>query len=201
MNKRLRRWLKTLTGVVLVLLMLWGARSIERAGPSEAAMFGPFLDTGAVGDTVSARLYSMKVLGVRGAGRILVDSYSGKYADTAGVFVLVKTRVIAKQESTYVKWIILRDGAGRSYEPTERTHQPMSVSVFDPGVPIEGEWVFEVPKSAATSLTILLSDSLSGDDDLMATIGAVSLSIADTDVAGWLASDDPASPEQALVVA
>lgn len=201
MNRVLGRWLRTLTGVGLVLLMLWGARSIERADPSEATMFGPFVDAGAVGDTVSARLYSMKVLGVRGTPQILIDSYSGTYADTDGVFVLVKTRVVVETESTYLRSVVLRDAAGRSYEPTERVQQAMKVQVFEPGVPVEGEWIFEVPRSAATSLTIRFSDRQSFDDELVAAIGAVSLGITQAQLAGWLAIKDPITPEPAKVIA
>jgi hypothetical protein len=76
----------------------------------------------------------------------------------------------------------LRDKAGRTFLATDRLAQPLldGARTFQPGIGMQGDVVFEVPKDALTGLTILFAarpDQLGMD--AVASVDLPPLAIAD----------------------
>jgi hypothetical protein len=148
----------------------------------------PFVQAGQAGETVSARVFDAKVVSVRGAGKVRL---SGAAIDTGGVWILVRTQITATDEETTVGYAALRDARDRVYLASTRIEQEMTGGrSFQPGIPVEGEFVFEVPRDAATNLTLLLArQSLDHRMDAMAEI---ELSTYDSPtIDNWAAAAEP----------
>jgi hypothetical protein len=95
--------------------------------------------------------------------------------------VIVRVRLSAKKEPISVGYAAVRDRAGRTYLASDRVRQPLvdGSRAFQPGIPIEGEVVFEVPKDALDGLVALFAahpDRLALD--AMAEVELPSLNVA-----------------------
>lgn len=157
----------------------------------------PFVRAGQAGDTVSARVFDAKVVGVRGAGKVRLR---GAAIDTGGVWILVRTRITATDEETTVGYAALRDARDRVFLASSRIEQEMTGGrTFQPGIPVEGEFVFEVPRDAATNLTLLLAKA--SIDRRMDAMAEIELSTYDSPtIDQWAASAEPITLEEPKVV-
>lgn len=141
---------------------------VKNASPGTDRRERPFTRTGTVGEAVDARMFDVTVVGVRGAAKI---SRSGKVRDTGGVWVLVKVRVVARDEPTIVAYAAVRDGKGRTYKATERLNQPLTGGRnLQPGLPVLGEIAFEVPKDVDDLVILVGPTSIDHRMDAMAEI-------------------------------
>jgi hypothetical protein len=140
----------------LVLAALAIGGPIIAAAPSPDTQNRPFVRSGKVGERVDARVFDATVVSVRGAAQL---ARSGTAAhDTAGIWVLVTVRLVAHTEPVSVGYAAVRDERGRIYWATNRIDQPLiGGRVLQPGVPVQGELAFEVPKPVATQLTVRLA--------------------------------------------
>lgn len=157
----------------------------------------PFVRAGQAGETVSARAFDAKVVGVRGAGKVRLR---GAAIDTGGVWVLVRTRITATGEETTVGYAALRDARDRVFLASTRIEQKMAGGrTFQPGIPVEGEFVFEVPRDAATNLTLLLAKP--SIDRRMDAMAEIELSAYDSPtIDKWAATAEPITIEEPEVV-
>jgi hypothetical protein len=155
----------------------------------------PFSRTGAIGEQIDARTFDATVLGVRGGSKV---SRSGKTFETGGVWIAVRVRLVAGGKAMFLGQAGIDDGRGHIYRQSDRVNQPLiGGRALQPDIPVEGEIFFEVPKNAATGLTILLSSS--PFDERMDARAEVPLDIDQAKVDGWLKATEPIEVENAKV--
>ena len=176
-------------GVLIVAALSVGG--LIRSGvPDTDTSERPFTRTGAVGRKVDAQTFDATVLAVRGATKIHRVAGLTKRGDreTDGVWVLVKVRLLAHREAVQVGWAGLKDGKDRVFFCTDRIDQPLICAgrMLQPGIPVTGEVAFEVPKDAATDLTIQINER--PIDHRMTTVIEVPLPISRGMLDGWLAN-------------
>ncbi|MBF9127597.1 DUF4352 domain-containing protein [Plantactinospora sp. S1510] len=141
---------------VLVLAALAVGGPLAALRPTSDVRERPFVQQGGFGELASVRTFEATVVSVRGAAKV---SQRGRVYDTAGVWVLVRVRLSATDEATTVNYAALRDERERSHQQTARLEQPLTSSsrTLQPGIPVEGEIVFEVPRDTATRLWLRLA--------------------------------------------
>lgn len=141
-------------GLVLATLVI-GA-GLNWAGPSAARVLRPFTTSGEQGEKLQLRTFTVTVQNSRAAATV----QSGDTAvQTQGAWVILRVRVTANTEPTPIGYAALRDHAGRTYLATSRLAQPLlnGKRTFQPGISLEGEVVFEVPKDALDGLTAIFA--------------------------------------------
>ncbi|MDQ7905357.1 hypothetical protein RB614_12560 [Phytohabitans sp. ZYX-F-186] len=116
----------------------------------------PYIAVGEVGESVSARSFEAQLVSVRGARLLGVSS---KGYETGGVWILVRVRVTAFTEKTTVGYAALIDDRDREFLVSNRFTQLFADGArsFQPGIPVEGEIAFEVPRDVATSMRLRLA--------------------------------------------
>jgi hypothetical protein len=193
------------SGVLIIATVAAGRAVITFTSDIDAHM-RPFVRTGAMGETVDARTFSVRVMSLRGAARVerrnqYYDTSRGEETgqDSGGVWVLVRVRVVAHDETTTIGFAAVRDARGRTYLPTERISQPLiGGRPLQPGIAVEGELVFEVPRDAAVGLAVRVGEPYL--DERMSALAEVPLPITRTNVEAWLAEETPAVVGEAVVV-
>jgi hypothetical protein len=179
-------------GTLLVAaLAIGGAVAAWRpiSGASAEARERPFVRTGSVGEKVSTRVFDVTVLNVRGAAML---TNSGLPHDTAGVWIVLRVRLTARDEATTIGYAALRDEHDREYRATTRFTQTLvgSSRKLQPGVPVEGDIAFEVPRDAATNVAVQLAEN--HIDKRMDGMAEVSLPAVDrATVDRWAAEPTP----------
>jgi hypothetical protein len=141
-------------GLVAATVLL-GA-GIRWIGPDPAGAQRPFTSAGRQGESLDARQFTVTVQ----AARAVATVQSGKSAlTTQGAWVIARVRVTAKTQPTGIGYVALRDSEGHTYLASDRLAQPLldGKRTFQPGIPMEGEVVFEVPKTALPGLTALFA--------------------------------------------
>jgi hypothetical protein len=159
----------------------------------------PYIAAGQVGEPVSARTFEAELVSVRGAGLL---GEGGKRYETGGVWLLVRVKITATTEETPVGYAALIDDRDREFLLSSRVEQPLAGGArsFQPGIAVEGEIAFEVPRDVATSMRLrLASQSLDHRMDGMAEIALPKADTAKVD--GWAAQKDVVVLEQPKVVA
>ncbi|MBV1848997.1 DUF4352 domain-containing protein [Catellatospora tritici] len=114
----------------------------------------PFEVRGEFAQPVSGRQFTATGVRVRCAAKLKLGE---AILDTQGVWVIAKIRAVAIGRTSYIGWAALRDGQGRTYLTSDRLQQFTLNHPLQPGIPVEGEIVFEVPADAAGDLTLLLA--------------------------------------------
>jgi hypothetical protein len=141
----------------------------------------PFVSSGTIGKRVDARAFDVTVLGVRGTMKL---ARSGVWHDTGGVWVLVRVRLVARDEPASVGYAAVRDSQDRTYLATNRITQPLQGRSLQPRVPVEGELAFEVPAKVAPTLSVRLAGPPL--DQRMDAMAEVPLKITKSMVDQWL---------------
>jgi Domain of unknown function (DUF4352) len=191
-RRRLPRWLGRIGTGVAVLLTLIGGQAILRTEPDHEETVAPFYIKGDPGQPVTAGGLRVTLLGTRGATK--AGPEDGAYTDTAGIWVIVNMRVEATEETTTPRYVALADAENRTYTATGRFKQPLSYGILDlqPGIPIEGEVAFEVPRDVATSLTLRVSQTDVEFKSDLAALTDIRVPVSDADVSRWLRDPEPA---------
>jgi hypothetical protein len=182
------RLLRRAGSVLLVLAVLGAGHALITSTPDTERSQRPFIRSAAIGTAVDARAFTATVIGLRGAASI---KQSGATHDTQGVWVIVRIMLVARTKPVSISYAALRDGSGRTYLATDRINQPLVEGgrILQPGVAVDGEVAFEIPRNSAGELSVRLTDSaLEHRLDAMAE---VTLPIADVSV--WLADPTPAT--------
>lgn len=185
------------TAALLVVVLAVGDLVTDsRFTPDQAHR--PFTHQGVAGDPVSAGPLEVTVRRVRAAAEI--TDRPGWRHDTDGVWILVLVRAEARTEPSIIGHAEVRDSTGRSWSPTGRVRQPLvGRHRLQPGVPVEAEIVFEVPRDAATDLVLRVAEPKF--DRRLAAEAEVPLPVDDALVAEGLRVTEPVEVAQVRVVA
>jgi hypothetical protein len=180
----------------LVVAALATGVAITSQAPDTDARQRPFVRAGVMGESVDGRTFQASVVAVRGARRI---ARSGKTRDTGGDWVIVRARAVARDKPTSIDYASVRDARGRTFLATTRINQPLVAGGYfmQPGIPVEGDIVFEVPHASAARLTLRLADS---SDVRMDAAIEISIASDGPTVDRWLAEPSALPVEDARVV-
>jgi hypothetical protein len=151
------RWRRRLGTTALVLLAIGVGGVAHAYEPDPVEQQGPFIRSGHKGDRVDARTFDAQLLGVRGAA--IVNS-RGIQHDTSGVWIIVKVRLTSHGEPVQLGQVSIRDGDGRLFRASARIDNNPPLRQLQPGIPVDCEIVFEVPKNVPLPLAARLSTSL-----------------------------------------
>ncbi len=163
------------TGLVLATLAIGGG--LRWLGPDPERVQRPFVTSGEQGETVSLRKFAITVQTAKAVSTV---QSGGSAHDSQGVWVVLRVRVVASNEPGTVSYVALRDQSGRTFLATDRLGQPLldGKRTFQPGIPLEGEVVFEVPKDALGGLTALFApDPAHLSMEAMASVDLPALSV------------------------
>ncbi|MFC0526897.1 hypothetical protein [Phytohabitans kaempferiae] len=158
----------------------------------------PYIAAGQINEPVSARTFEARLVGVRGAKLLNVRS---KRYETGGVWIVVRVRVTATTEDTVIGYSALIDDKEREFLVSNRFTQLFAGGsrTFQPGIPVEGDIAFEVPRDVATSLRLRLATPIV--DQRMEGMAEIKLPSVDTaTVDAWATQEEPAAMESPKVV-
>lgn len=186
---RLGRFASRVGAILLILATLAAGHEIIEGRPDEAAISGYFLRQGAVGDRVSALDFSATALAVRG-GQAIVTDLGNEELHTNGVWVLVKVRLEAHEERQSVSFAAIYDRRGRTFDATNRYLQPLTSYRFQPGMPVEGELVFELPRDAVPGARLRLFNG-SVASFKHQTLIEIDLGLTETSLDAWVDNREP----------
>jgi hypothetical protein len=175
----LRRFLSRTGSVLLVIAALGIGDLILRFTPDVDERERPFLIAGEQGQAVDAREFTATLLKARTAGVIKAGTF---IHPTQGVWVLLRMRFVAGKEPVQINYAAVVDQLGRSFYASDRLKQPLvdGSRVLQPGIGVEGEIAFEVPRDAG-GLTAQFSNA--GNNRIMQAVTDITLPI---DEAVWL---------------
>ena len=183
-----RGWRRRLgtAALVVVAVAVGGVANAYMPGP--AIQQRPFIRTGHAGDRVDARTIDVQLLGVRGGA--IVRS-GGATHDTSGVWVVVKVRVTAHIEPVQLGQVMLRDGQGRLFRASGRLGDNPPLRQLQPGMPVDCEIGFEIPKDAPLPVAARLTTALI--DIRMDGMAQVELDLKKGQLQQWAADQTPLS--------
>ena len=185
--------LRLVIGVAAVLVTLLVGQALLRTAPSADDDSATFLVGGRSFRPVVVGGLAVTVLGIRGAS--LVRRPDGQILDTGGVWVIVDVELTATQQTTAVRYLALADRDGNTYRVSQRWHQAITEGVPDlqPGLPVDGEVAFEVPRDAATQLSLRAGEHWSVAVGLRSrAVTDIALPVERSEVDRWVADRDPA---------
>jgi hypothetical protein len=185
--------LKLIGGIAAVLATLLVGQALLRTAPSADDDSATFLVGGRSFRPVVVGGLAVTVLGIRGAS--LVRRPDGQILDTGGVWVIVDVELTATQQTTAVRYLALADRDGNTYRVSQRWHQAITEGVPDlqPGLPVDGEVAFEVPRDAATQLSLRAGEHWSVAVGLRSrAVTDIALPVERSEADRWVADRDPA---------
>lgn len=193
------RWATRVGIAVLLALTLVAGKAILDAEPEFSDALAPFYISGEPDEKVQVDDVAVTVTGVHGG--VKLKRPDGLVVDSAGVWIVVRVRVEAVTKTTTVNYLALEDVKGRTFRISQRFTQSLGENARDlqPGIPVEGEIAFEVPKDVATDLRFQLSSGRGTSNSLRA-VANIRLPIAAGAVTQWLADSTPATIAEAKVV-
>jgi hypothetical protein len=194
-----RRW--WLGGVAAVLVTLLLGQALLRTAPSADAGAAPFLVPGRLFRPVVVGGLVVAALGVRGAAT--VRRPGGGVLDTSGVWVIVKVELTATEKTTTVQYLALADRDGHTYRASRRWHQSISEGApeLQPGLPVDGEVAFEVPRDKATDLTLRAGEHYSASLGLRSRpVTDIAIPVERSEVDRWATDAEPAALAEPVVV-
>lgn len=175
-----QRVVAAIAAIPLILATVVLARLIEITTPIPDDHRRPWIHQGQMNEPVLENDLEVTVRSVRG-GRAYADGFRAPTTD--GVFLLVRTRVMAIDSPAAAAYAELIDEDGNAYATLYQTDS-LYLYELSPGVPIEGELLFEVPQTVATELRLRLS-STSGYWPQWQVMVEVPLQIDAADVDRW----------------
>ena len=181
-----RGWRRRLGTAALVALAVTVGGAANAYMPSPSVQQRPFIRTGHEGDRVDARTIDVQLLGVRGAA--IVRS-GGAPHDTTGVWVIVKLRVTAHIEPVQLGQAMLRDGDGRLFRSSGRINDNPPLRQLQPGMPVDCEIAFEIPKNAPLPIAARVTTALI--DIRMDGLAELELELKRGQLEQWAADQTP----------
>lgn len=144
---------------------------VARSEPQEEFGFAPFAVRVAQGEVGDGRGLQGVVDGAALADVVRLDDWTG---ETTGVWLVVQVRM-ATTENPSLAYATLHVGDRRWAASNRPGSDGMQSATLDPGLPIEGSFVFELPaelldEPAARHATIRLADD--GDTRLITVVEA-----------------------------
>lgn len=190
---------RLLTAVLLVVVLVAGGAVLDTRLTDDQVV-RPFYVRGEVAEPVATAEFEITVRRVRTAAE--VTDRPGWRHDTSGVWILVLVRAQALREPVSIGDAGLRASDGRVWLASERVRQPLArySHQLQPGIPVEAELVFEVPRTVATDLVLQVAPR-SFHASRLAAVGEVPLPVDEAMVAEGLALGEPVEVAQVEVVA
>src|SRR5262245_16576358 len=185
--------LRWLVGIAAVMATLLVGEVLLRTAPSADDDTAAFLVGGRSFRPVVVGGLAVTVLGIRGAAT--VRRPNGTVLDTGGVWVIVKLELTATGQTTAVRYLALADRGGNTYRVSRRWPQAITEGVpeLQPGLPVDGEVAFEVPRDVATQLRLRAGEHWSVAVGLRArAVTDIALPVERSEVDRWVADRDPA---------
>jgi hypothetical protein len=189
----MRQFLRAVSAVVVVLATLVAGEAIIRARPSLGDISAPFPIEAEPSQPVTVDGVTVTVLGVRGAAT-LRRTTDQKVIDTSGVWVIVRLRLEAITETTDIGYLALTDARDRSFRVSDRFRQLLGEGIrsLQPGLPVEGEAAFEVPRDAV-GLRLRATETFTEVFELtLKSVADIDLRIPAGSVERWAADSTPA---------
>lgn len=153
----LQRFLARTGSVLLVIAALGVGDFILRITPDVDKQQRPFLTEGEQGQAVDAREFAATLVNVRTAGAVKAANF---IHPTQGVWLILRMRFVALKKPIQINYAAVVDDQGRSFYASDRLKQPVidGSRVLQPGIILEGDVAFEVPRDA-TGLTVQFSNA------------------------------------------
>ena len=145
-----------LVQVVLAVVVLSGGLLVEHVEGQSLAV-RPFVSTGVVGEPVAAGAGTVVVHRARAATE-LADGLGGLLT-TSGVWVAVDLSLTGRDGPATLGALHLQDATGRQFAASRRVSLN-GLGRAQPGSPIRGEVLFEVPRDAVEQVTLIASELL-----------------------------------------
>lgn len=187
--RRWSRWLTTPLSVLLIVATVVAGSELKKLVPDYDDGSRPYVHTGRIGDAVDGLTFSVVVESVRGAA--IVTARFGDEYRTDGVFVAVRAKVTAYSEVVVLRQVSVVDRSGRRFDSAKRFTQYMGeLDRYQPGIPVVGEIVFEIPRDAGPGLVLQMSDDPNLDLRNQ-TIAQVDLGVDQSSVNTWLSTKEP----------
>jgi hypothetical protein len=178
-------WRRRLGTAALVSLAI-GAGGVAHAyKPDPDVQQRPFIRTGHKGDRVDARTLDAQLLDVRGGAIIS----SGVPHDTSGVWVVVKVRLTAHGEPTQLGQVAIRDGDDRIFRASARIDNNPPLRQLQPGIPVDCEVAFEVPKDVPLPIAARFTTALI--DIRMEGMAQLELDVTSSQLQQWAGDQTP----------
>jgi len=193
--------LRLIGGIAAVLATLLVGQALLRTAPNADDDSATFLVGGRSFRPVVVGGLAVTVLGIRGAS--LVRRPDGRILDTGGVWVIVDVELTATQQTTAVRYLALADRDGNTYRVSQRWHQAITEGVPDlqPGLPVDGEVAFEVPRDKATDLTLRAGEHYSASLGLRSRpVTDIAIPVERSEVDRWATDAEPAALAEPVVV-
>lgn len=179
-------WRRRLGTAALVALAV-GAGGVAHAyAPDPDVQQRPFIRTGHKGDRVDASTFDAQLLGVRGGAII---SSRGVPHDTSGVWIVVKVRLTSRGEPEQLGQVSIRDGDDRIFRASARIDDNPPLRQLQPGIPVDCEIAFEVPKDVPLPIAARLTTALI--DLRMEGIAQLELDVTAAQLQQWAADKTP----------
>jgi hypothetical protein len=191
--RKRRRWLARVGAAVAVLLTLVAGQAIIRTEPDRNVTVAPFYVTGEPNQPVTVGGLRVTMLGARGSAK--VKPAGGLDTDTGGIWMIVRVRLEATSKTTATQYVALADATGRTFRASQRFKQPLGERNRDlqPGIPVEGEVAFEVPRDAATNLSLRIGETFNNiTNGELSPFTDIRVPVTDSDVSRWLNDVKPA---------
>lgn len=170
----LQRFLRRTGSIILVIAALGVGDFVVRSTPDIDKRERPFVAGDEQDTTVEARLFTATLLKTRTAAII----QSGGSHETQGVWVILRMRFVALRKPLSIAYASVVDARGRSFYASDRVKQTLATGarILQPGIGVEGDVVFEVPRDA-TELTAQFSES--SGSRAMQSVAGITLPIGD----------------------
>lgn len=179
-------WRRRLGTTALVALAV-GAGGVAHAyEPDPALQQRPFIRTGHKGDRVDARTFDARLLDVRGGA---IVSSRGAPHDTSGVWIVVKVRLTGHGEPVQLGQVAIRDGDDRIFRASARIDNNPPLRQLQPGIPVDCEIAFEVPKNVPLPIAARLTTALI--DIRMDGMAQLELEVTTAQLEQWAADKTP----------
>jgi hypothetical protein len=179
-------WRRRLGTASLVVLAVGVGGAAQAYKPDPIEQQGPFIRTGHLGDRVDARTFDARLLGVRGGA--LIKS-RGLDHDTSGVWIVVKVRLTSHGEPVQLGQVSIRDGDGRTFRASARIDNNPPLRQLQPGLTVDCEIAFEVPKDVPLPVAARLTTALI--DVRMDGMAQLELDVTAAQLQQWAADKTP----------
>ncbi|GAB2812228.1 hypothetical protein GCM10027176_15930 [Actinoallomurus bryophytorum] len=162
--------MRRLASIVVAVALACAAVALQGAHWSYERAYGPFVENGRIGRTLTEPRFTIRVEQVQTARSIRVPEgpYGAKpqIIPAGGVFAVVIATVAARRSPVYVASATLHTAYG-DYYPTDKLGggilsqplvTPLSYLRFQPGMPRRGVYLFDVPARALAGARLYVSD-------------------------------------------
>jgi hypothetical protein len=162
--------MRRVASIALAVVLACAAVALQAARWSYERAYGPFVESGRIGQTITEPRWTIRVDRVDGARTIrtpATEYAKAREIPANGVFLIVLATIEARRSPMYAGQARLHTRYG-DYFPTDKfggggglsqpVITPLSYVRFQPGMPRRGAYVFDVPREAVAGVHLRVSD-------------------------------------------